>query len=85
MQVLIHAITGRASRWKLILASTLIRSSDTGLCSVWVWLNQSLLISLNSFPSLLSKACLTCSVGQSNAGQEFKNKIWEAFQVVLFE
>lgn len=63
-------------------------SSDSfhwqGLFSVWVWLNQSLLASLDSFPSLLTKACLTCSRGQSNSGQKFKNKIWEAFQLVLF-
>lgn len=69
----------------MILASALIHSSDTGLCSVWVWLNQSPLTSLNSFRSLLTKARLTCSVVQSRAGQEFKNKIWEAFQAVHFE
>lgn len=77
-------ITRKAARWKLILASALFPSSDTGLCSVWVWLNQSLLTSLNSFPSLLTKGCLICSVCQSDAGQEFKNKVWEALWVVLF-
>lgn len=79
-----HCITRKAVRWKLISASSLIRSSDRGLCSVWLRLNQSVLTSLNSFPSLLTKACLTFNVGWNDAGQEFKNKIWEALQAILF-